>query len=142
MIRRPPRSTQSRSSAASDVYKRQGVVGVAPGAKVYGLKVLGADGSGYYDDIVAALDWVARQNAKDATNIQVTNNSYGSSGDPGKTVRQAFENSYTAGVLHIAAAGNSGNRAGKSDSVIYPARYASVVAVAAVDSNDGRANIS
>src|SRR5450756_1687763 len=27
MIRRPPRSTQSRSSAASDVYKRQGVGG-------------------------------------------------------------------------------------------------------------------
>src|SRR5450756_3192879 len=26
MIRRPPRSTQSRSSAASDVYKRQSVV--------------------------------------------------------------------------------------------------------------------
>src|SRR5680860_779065 len=26
MIRRPPRSTQSRSSAASDVYKRQGVI--------------------------------------------------------------------------------------------------------------------
>src|SRR5680860_432889 len=30
MIRRPPRSTQSRSSAASDVYKRQ-AVGLAPG---------------------------------------------------------------------------------------------------------------
>src|SRR5450756_3217517 len=28
MIRRPPRSTQSRSSAASDVYKRQGVAAV------------------------------------------------------------------------------------------------------------------
>ena len=28
MIRRPPRSTQSRSSAASDVYKRQGAHGV------------------------------------------------------------------------------------------------------------------
>ena len=27
MIRRPPRSTQSRSSAASDVYKRQGQAG-------------------------------------------------------------------------------------------------------------------
>src|SRR5450756_3231086 len=26
MIRRPPRSTQSRSSAASDVYKRQGYI--------------------------------------------------------------------------------------------------------------------
>mgnify|MGYP007112055611 CR=1 FL=1 len=33
MIRRPPRSTQSRSSAASDVYKRQAVdhVAVVPG---------------------------------------------------------------------------------------------------------------
>ena len=34
MIRRPPRSTQSRSSAASDVYKRQGTLGpvlYAPG---------------------------------------------------------------------------------------------------------------
>eukprot|EP01017_Pseudomicrothorax_dubius_P046587 TRINITY_DN8232_c0_g1_i2.p1 TRINITY_DN8232_c0_g1~~TRINITY_DN8232_c0_g1_i2.p1 ORF type:complete len:133 (+),score=30.34 TRINITY_DN8232_c0_g1_i2:35-433(+) len=28
MIRRPPRSTQSRSSAASDVYKRQGLYGM------------------------------------------------------------------------------------------------------------------
>src|SRR5680860_1868310 len=30
MVRRPPRSTQSRSSAASDVYKRQ-----VPGAKAF-----------------------------------------------------------------------------------------------------------
>src|SRR5450756_1010810 len=29
MIRRPPRSTQSRSSAASDVYKRQDLEGAA-----------------------------------------------------------------------------------------------------------------
>src|SRR5450756_2858399 len=29
MIRRPPRSTQSRSSAASDVYKRQGLDGAS-----------------------------------------------------------------------------------------------------------------
>src|SRR5450756_2922299 len=32
MIRRPPRSTQSRSSAASDVYKRQSVDTVGRGA--------------------------------------------------------------------------------------------------------------
>src|SRR5680860_237281 len=34
MIRRPPRSTQSRSSAASDVYKRQDVVGTEIGEPV------------------------------------------------------------------------------------------------------------
>src|SRR5678815_290219 len=32
MIRRPPRSTLDRSSAASDVYKRQGSVSTVPGA--------------------------------------------------------------------------------------------------------------
>src|SRR5450756_53136 len=42
MIRRPPRSTQSRSSAASDVYKRQvydGVRGQLPGQR--GVEALG-----------------------------------------------------------------------------------------------------
>ena len=33
MIRRPPRSTLDRSSAASDVYKRQGVLDTAYGGK-------------------------------------------------------------------------------------------------------------
>src|SRR5450756_556219 len=33
MIRRPPRSTQSRSSAASDVYKRQGEARPVPGQR-------------------------------------------------------------------------------------------------------------
>ena len=42
MIRRPPRSTQSRSSAASDVYKRQAVSGDAD--SWMGLAVIGEDG--------------------------------------------------------------------------------------------------
>ena len=54
MLRRPPRSTQSRSSAASDVYKRQGVLAVilevmSPGGFVMGtagavMVLLGAFG--------------------------------------------------------------------------------------------------
>src|SRR5665809_136305 len=42
MIRRPPRSTQSRSSAASDVYKRQDVghSGAAPGLLMQALRVV------------------------------------------------------------------------------------------------------
>src|SRR5450756_1870131 len=39
MIRRPPRSTQSRSSAASDVYKRQ----IGDGGVVRGVFGLGRD---------------------------------------------------------------------------------------------------
>src|SRR5450756_3170018 len=47
MIRRPPRSTQSRSSAASDVYKRQasGIAGAALGLS-YLLRAIGDSSSG------------------------------------------------------------------------------------------------
>ena len=43
MIRRPPRSTLDRSSAASDVYKRQLLItltiGMLIGAIIYGMKI-------------------------------------------------------------------------------------------------------
>ena len=81
-----------------------GVVGAAPEVALYALKVLNATGSGSYSDVIAALQWVVDNG------IQVTNNSYGSSGDPGVTVKAAFDTAYAAGVLHVAAAGNSGTR--------------------------------
>lgn len=110
-----------------------GVVGVAPEAKLYALKVLDASGSGSFSDVIAALEWVV-----DNGTIKITNNSYGSSSDPGTLVKAAFDSSYAAGVLHIAAAGNSGNCSGKNDSVGYPGKYSSVVAVTATDSSNAR----
>ena len=112
-----------------------GVVGVAPEAKLYALKAL-EGGSGSYSDVIAALQW-CKENG-----IQVTNNSYGSSGNPGELVKKAFDDSAAAGVLHVAAAGNSGNPPGRGDNIIYPARYESVIAVAATDQSDKRAKWS
>lgn len=113
-----------------------GVVGVAPGASLYALKVLDSKGSGRYSDVIAALQWCVDHK------IQITNNSYGSSGDPGVIVKEAFDNAYSARILHIAAAGNSGNSYGVGDNIIYPARYDSVIAVAATDKSDKRASWS
>ncbi len=113
-----------------------GVVGVAPEAKIYAYKVLGADGSGSYSDVIAALEKAVNDG------VGITNNSYGSSGDPGITVKAAFDNSAALGILHIAAAGNSGNPPGNGDNVIYPARWDSLVAVAATNSDDKRASWS
>jgi subtilisin family serine protease len=114
----------------------KGVVGVAPEASLYALKVLGPNGSGSYSDVIAAIDWCV------VNSIRVTNNSYGSSGDPGNTVKAAFDNSEAAGVLHVAAAGNSGNPPGRGDNIIYPARYESVIAVAATNKDNERARWS
>jgi subtilisin len=109
-----------------------GVVGVAPTAGLVGLKVLGANGSGSFSNVIAALQFVVENE------IPITNNSYGSDRDPGTLVRTAFANSAAAGVLHIAAAGNSGNCGGNNNSVGFPAQYDSVVAVAAVNSSNKR----
>jgi hypothetical protein len=113
-----------------------GVVGVAPQARLYALKVLNASGSGSFSNVIAALQWAVDNN------IEVTNNSYGSSQNPGGIVQDAFDNSAAAGIIHIAAAGNSGNPKGKGNSVEWPGRYDSVVAVAATDSSDQRASFS
>lgn len=115
-----------------------GVVGVAPSVNLYALKVLDATGSGSYSNMIAALDWCV----KNSVPIDITNNSYGSSANPGSIVETAFINAHNAGILNIAAAGNYGTSAGTEDNVIYPARYASVLAVGATTSGDVRSSFS
>ncbi|MFO1093528.1 MAG: S8 family serine peptidase [Planctomycetaceae bacterium] len=110
-----------------------GVVGVAPHAQLYALKVLDANGSGYSSNIIAAVQWCIQNG------IQVTSNSYGSSTDMGTSMKQAFDNAAAIGIVNVAAAGNSGTSAGTENTVGYPAQYASVIAVAATDGSDVRA---
>lgn len=116
-----------------------GVVGVAPGAAICSYKVLSAQGGGSWSNVIAALDQAVQDGAR------VANLSLGScapppavscGSGPGSTVEQAFTNAYNSGLLIVASAGNSGTCAGTSDSVGYPARWTSTIAVAATDSND------
>jgi len=53
-----------------------GVVGVAPGARLWAVKVLNSKGSGYTSWIVAGIDWVTAR----ADQIEVANMSLGGSG--------------------------------------------------------------
>jgi subtilisin len=117
------------------VYNGAGVVGVAPDVELYALKVLDNTGNGWWSDVIAALEWAVSHG------IAVTNNSYGDDSVP-FAVRDAFDSAEAAGVLNVAAAGNSGNADGGGDNVIYPARFASVIAVAATDESESRASFS
>ncbi len=111
------------------------VAGVAPDASLYALKVLDADGYGYYSDIILALEWSV------ANDMQVANMSFG--GNFGSSALEAAcDATYSAGVILVAAAGNDADRKGRRNTVDYPARYASVIAVAATDENDERASFS
>jgi len=112
-----------------------GVVGVAPAVNFYIAKVLDSSGSGYYSDIIAGINWAAGQG------VDVINMSLGGTADI-----QALEDAVIAAyqdedIVVVAAAGNAGGNVRK-DTVIYPAKYASVIAVAATDSSDIRASFS
>jgi hypothetical protein len=120
-----------------------GYVGAAPEVDLYALKTLDQNGSGNWSHVIAALEWCVEHNGTNPDDpILVTNHSYGASGNPGVQVRNAFDAAYDAGILHVAAAGNSGNPGGNNDSADYPARFESVIAVAATDDRDRRARWS
>ena len=78
------------------------VVGVAPGAPLTGVKVLGCDGSGSYSGVIAGVDWVTKYAAKPA----VANMSLG--GPKSDALDAAVRNSAASGIFYALAAGNAG----------------------------------
>jgi subtilisin family serine protease len=102
-----------------------GIVGMAPEAWLYGVKVLGASGSGYISDIIDGISW-SIENGMDIINM-----SLGSDYDI-QSLHDACDTAANAGIYLVAAAGNDGG------AVDYPGAYDSVIAVAATDINDVR----
>ncbi|OGO24506.1 MAG: hypothetical protein A2Z28_00270 [Chloroflexi bacterium RBG_16_51_9] len=111
-----------------------GVIGVAHQAWLYGVKVLDKRGSGYLSDVILGIEWSIDNG------MQVINMSLGTSSDV-QSLHDAVDAAYAAGIVLVAAAGNSGDT-DPDDDVIYPAKYASVIAVAATDDTDTRASWS
>ncbi|MDX1583492.1 MAG: S8 family serine peptidase, partial [Thermoanaerobaculia bacterium] len=100
-----------------------GVVGVAPRAEIYGLKVLDATGSGSVGDLIEAVEW-AIDNDLDVINLSL------GSEERSFLEEEAFELAEEAGVIAVAA---SGNAYMGIDRIDYPANYESVIAVGAID---------
>lgn len=111
-----------------------GTVGMAPQAELYAVKVI-SDGSGTISSVVAGIDWAIKNG------MRVINMSFGTTTDSA-SLRTAVNNAYAAGILLVASAGNNGTADGSGDTVRYPARYDSVIAVAATDINNARAEFS
>lgn len=115
----------------------QDVVGVAPGIKLTGVKVLGCGGSGTTSGVIKGVDWVTANAVKPA----VANMSLG--GGVSQALDDAVVRSANSGVLYALAAGNSGADACNSS----PARAGAgtnngIVTTAATDSLDREASFS
>ena len=107
-----------------------GVVGVAPEARLHAVKVLDDNGSGFTSDIIQGIEWCMD------SSIDIASMSFGSIVGSA-SLQSACNAAYSAGVLLVGAAGNENGGA-----VIYPAAYASVIAVSATDDGDVIAGFS
>jgi subtilisin len=122
-----------------------GVVGVAPGARIWSVRILNSSGAGLLSWYVCGLDWILAQKDPNDPNrqlIEVVNMSVAKSGrddvNCGLTnhdvLHQAICRLYRAGITVVAAAANEHESASR----YVPAAYNEVITVSALADTDGR----
>ena len=118
-----------------------GVAGVAFGAKVQPVRVLGKCG-GYTSDIADAIIWASGGTVSgvpaNATPARVLNLSLGGSGTCDTTTQNAINSARSRNAVVVVAAGNSNANAANYS----PASCTGIVTVAAVNRSGGRAYYS
>ncbi len=136
------------AAAAAAIDNEIGIVGVAPGARVWAVKVISDTNTTSKAIVICGLDWVAAQRdpqnstkplievanmslnaGTKTTNVEDNNCGY----TDGDTIHQAICRVTSGGTMVAAAAGNSSANAGRR----IPPGYKEVVAVAAMADFDG-----
>ena len=109
----------------------EGVVGVAPHARLLAYKVCGADGTCNDFAIEQAIAQAIADGAK------VINMSMGAT-DVSQSLSDSVQSAWNAGLVIVAAAGNDG----VDNELFYPAAFDHVISVAAFDEDHARASFS
>ncbi|ADQ40525.1 peptidase S8 and S53 subtilisin kexin sedolisin [Caldicellulosiruptor acetigenus I77R1B] len=98
-----------------------GIVGIAPEAEIYILKILNKKLEGKVDSVICALDWCIKNK------INIVNMSFSTSSDNSR-LRKIIKQATKHGIIIVASARNSfGRKAG------FPASYPEVISVASVN---------
>ena len=112
--------------------------GMAPDARIVSVKVATADGGTDVSQVIAAIDWVVQHRNDNGMNIRVLNLSYGTNSSQWYGVDPlafAVEQAWDAGIVVVAAAGNSGYQSkGSSPALANPAFDKRIIAVGSSDS--------
>ncbi|MCA8925995.1 MAG: S8 family serine peptidase, partial [Planctomycetes bacterium] len=107
-----------------------GVAGVCWSVRIMALKFLGSDGSGNTSDAIACIHYAI------ANGADVMSNSWGG-GESSRALEEAITAARAAGIVFVAAAGNSGDTR-----VHYPGAYPAALTVSATDRADALATFS
>jgi tripartite motif-containing protein 71 len=115
-----------------------GVVGVAPGVRLWSVKVIDDAGSGTMSKYIAGIDWATatRKDANGSNDIEVGNSSLGfpASETEAPALHAALLASVEAGIVQVVAAGNASLDASK---LVTPADDSNVITVSALTDFDG-----
>jgi subtilisin family serine protease len=114
---------------------KEGVVGVNWNVSMVGLKFIGSGGSGSLDHAIQAIEYATK------IGVDLTSNSWGGGGYS-QALSDAIAEANRAGILFVAAAGNSS--ANNDLDPHYPSSYdlPNIISVAATDSKDRLASFS
>lgn len=112
-----------------------GVIGVAPNAELYAIKVIDQYGFGNNSDVVQGIEWAVKHKL-DLINLSITT--------PQKStiMELALNNAYKEGLIIVAAAGNNLKEFKEPVDVLYPARFPTVIGVGAVDQKHDKTKFS
>jgi hypothetical protein len=117
------------AGTAAAIDDAEGVVGVAPGARLWSVRVLEGLQGGFVSDVLAAIDWVTAR----ADTIEVANFSFGCFDCRTSAMDSAITEAVDAGVVIVASAGNEATSASR----VWPANHPDVITVSAVADLDG-----
>ena len=112
-----------------------GVVGAAPDAEIYSVKVLSSNGAGTLEDVLDGIQW-AIDHKMDIINLSLTTDS------DKPELHAMLKKANDLGIIVVAAAGNNeivdtqGDYVQAGGDVLYPARYKSVIAVGSTNANN------
>lgn len=110
-----------------------GVVGVAPGANLWAVKVLNAAGAGSLSCVISGVDYVTAH----ASEIEVANMSLGCKCQS-QALKEAITRSVNAGIVYVVAAGNDAEDASSFEPANYSLDIDGVLTISAIADSDGR----
>ena len=133
--------THVAGTIAAVTNNAKGVAGVAYGAKIVPVRVLGTCG-GYDSDIADAIIWASGGTVSgvpaNANPAEVINLSLGGSGACGTTTQTAINGAVSRGTTLVIAAGNDNTNVSNAS----PANCNNVIAVASITSTGARSSFS
>ncbi|WP_336784643.1 S8 family serine peptidase [Paenibacillus sp. MMO-177] len=111
---------------------KDGVVGVADKAEIYSVKVLNESGSGSYSQVIQGIEWAIENK------MNVISMSFGGA-QFSQALKNAIQAADQAGIIIVAAAGNSGKG---EETELYPALFSEAISVGAVTKSNQIASFS